>query len=136
MTQKSNQLSINLASIAQRDNATMKALALIGVLYLPGTFISGIFGMTFFNYNPPGNNDSADWMMSDKFWIYWVITIPVTILTVMLWAMLDETVEMYKSFIDKVKVALQDKWNKLPRFNRREEKEGANTNNQSMRFKV
>lgn len=90
--------------------------------------------MSFFNYNPPSNNDSADWMMSDKFWIYWVITIPVTIFTVMLWAMLDETVEMYKNFIKKVKVASRDMWNELPRFSRRKEDEGAN--NQAMGFKV
>lgn len=114
----------------------MKALALIGVLYLPGTFISGIFGMSFFNYNPPNNNGSADWMMSDKFWIYWAITIPVTIFTVMLWAMLDETVEMYKQSIRKAKVALQNMWNELPRFNKREDVKGASTNGQSMRFKV
>lgn len=112
----------------------MKALALIGVLYLPGTFISGIFGMSFFNYNPPNNN--SDWMMSDKFWIYWAITIPVTIFTVMLWAMLDETVEMYKKSIKKVKFALQDMWDDLPRFKRRQDDEGASTNNQSMRFKA
>ena len=136
VTQKSNQLSINLASIARRDNATMKALALIGVLYLPGTFISGIFGMSFFNYNPPSNNDSADWMMSDKFWIYWAITIPVTIFTVMLWAMLDETVELYKRSIKKVKFALEDMWDDLPRFNRRKSNEGVNTNDQSSRFKL
>lgn len=136
VTQKSNQLSINLASIARRDNATMKALALIGVLYLPGTFISGIFGMTFFNYNPPNNSNSADWMMSDKFWIYWAITIPVTIFTVLLWAMLDETVEMYKKSMNKVKVTLQGMWNELPRFNRREEGEGANSIDQHLRFKV
>ncbi|PCG96819.1 Mg2+ transporter protein, CorA-like/Zinc transport protein ZntB [Penicillium occitanis (nom. inval.)] len=135
VTQKSNQLSIKLASIARRDNATMKALALIGVLYLPGTFISGIFGMSFFNYNPP-NNNSAEWMMSDKFWIYWAITIPVTIFTVMLWAMLDETVEMYKKSIKKVKFALQDMWDDLPRFKRRQDDQGPSTNNQPMRFKV
>lgn len=92
--------------------------------------------MSFFNYNPPSNNDSADWMMSDKFWIYWVITIPVTIFTVMLWAMLDETVEMYKKSIRKMKVAWQHVWHELPRFNRREDEEGPNTNNQTMRFKA
>ncbi|KAE8554237.1 hypothetical protein EYB25_002775 [Talaromyces marneffei] len=140
VTQKSNQLSINLASIARRDNATMKALALIGVLYLPGTFISGIFGMSFFNYNPQGNNNNnnsgTDWMMSDKFWIYWTITIPVTIFTVMLWAMLDETVEMYKYFMNKVKVTLQDKWNERPRSNRQKDEEEASTNDPSMMLKV
>lgn len=90
----------------------MKALALIGVLYLPGTFISGIFGMTFFNYQPANNSNSADWVMSDKFWIYWVITIPVTIFTVLIWAMLDETTEMYETMIGKTKLALQQWWKK------------------------
>ncbi|EED21393.1 conserved hypothetical protein [Talaromyces stipitatus ATCC 10500] len=135
VTQKANQLSIDIARIARRDNATMKALALIGVLYLPGTFISGIFGSNFFNYNPPNNDGSADWRMSDKFWIYWVITIPVTIFTVMLWAMLDETVMLYKKFIGIVEDAMQKWWDDLAIFNKRRDAEeeydiggfGANT---------
>lgn len=109
VTQNSTQVSIDLAKIARRDNATMKALALIGVFYLPGTFISGIFGSNFFNYNPSNgaNTGSAtDWKMSDKFWIYWAITIPVTMFTVLLWAMLDETMEMYEILISRVKTAL------------------------------
>lgn len=109
VTQNSTQVSIDLAKIARRDNATMKALALIGVFYLPGTFISGIFGSNFFNYNPSNGastGSATDWKMSDKFWIYWAITIPVTMFTVLLWAMLDETMEMYEILISRVKTAL------------------------------
>lgn len=108
------QLSIDVARIARRDNATMKALALIGVLYLPGTFISGIFGMSFFNYNPSNNNNSSDWRMSGNFWIYWAVTIPVTVFTVFLWAILDETVEMFEKVLGRVKIALHRIWRGLP----------------------
>lgn len=58
----------------------MMALTLVGVLYLPGSFISGIFGSNFFNYSP-GSDGRPDWNMSSKFWIYWAVTIPLTIVT-------------------------------------------------------
>lgn len=124
VTQNNAQLSIDIAQIARRDNATMKALALIGVLYLPGTFISGIFGSNFFNYSPSSNsgnlsNGSADssvsdWNMSEEFWIYWVITIPVTLFTVLLWAMLDETMAVYESVFGRViRGAFGKLWSRL-----------------------
>jgi CorA-like Mg2+ transporter protein len=105
------QLSIDIANIARRDNATMKALAFIGVLYLPGTFISGIFGSNFVNYSP---SNGPDWQLSDKFWIYWVITIPVTVFTVLLWVVLDDTIEMYGSLIGRTRAAWRNIWNQLP----------------------
>ncbi|OKL64461.1 hypothetical protein UA08_00999 [Talaromyces atroroseus] len=108
------QISIDIAKIARRDNATMKALAFIGVLYLPGTFISGIFGSNFFNYNPPdSSSNNSDWNMSDKFWIYWAITIPVTMFTVLLWIVLDDTMEMYESLVSRVRAASRDIWSQI-----------------------
>lgn len=40
VAQRNTELSIQLAEVARADNSTMKTLALVGVIYLPGTFIS------------------------------------------------------------------------------------------------
>jgi hypothetical protein len=72
----------------------MKALTLIGVLYLPGTFISGIFGSNFFNYSP--GRDGPDWNMSSKFWIYWAVTIPLTILTFLSWVVPGHMIKLWR----------------------------------------
>lgn len=79
----------------------MQALTLIGVLYLPGTFISGIFGSNFFNYNPGSNG--PDWNMSSKFWIYWIVTIPLTILTVLGWAGPDYVIQLWRQAVTTIK---------------------------------
>jgi hypothetical protein len=38
--------------------------------------------MSFFHFTPSADGGSEQWTVSPKFWMYWVVTIPVTILTV------------------------------------------------------
>lgn len=38
--------------------------------------------MSFFNYNPGSN----EWTVSKKFWVYWVVAIPTTCITALLWS--------------------------------------------------
>lgn len=58
----------------------MKTLSLLGALFLPGTFLSSIFSMTFFNYQ----DDSVP-SMSPKIWVYFAIAIPMTIVVLLMW---------------------------------------------------
>jgi Mg2+ and Co2+ transporter CorA len=39
-----------LADISRRDSTSMKTLAILGSVFLPGTFLSSIFSMSFFNF--------------------------------------------------------------------------------------
>ncbi|KAH8698688.1 hypothetical protein BGW36DRAFT_376609 [Talaromyces proteolyticus] len=94
-----HQITMVIADTTRRDNATVKALTLVGVFYLPGTFISGIFGSNFFNYTP-GSSTGRDWNMSDKFWVYWVVTIPLTLMTLYGWAKLDDLVRICSDMLD------------------------------------
>lgn len=41
--------------------------------------------MSFFHYESSADNSSEQWTISPKFWVYWVVTIPVTALTICLW---------------------------------------------------
>lgn len=93
----------------QRDSTAMKTISVLGLVFLPGTFISvrkvvlvpfdilrmrladrnylfhkSIFGMTFFAFTPK----SSGWSTSSQFWIYWVVTIPVTLATWVIWRFL------------------------------------------------
>lgn len=40
--------------------------------------------MNFFTFSP-ASSDPDLWSISSKFWIYWVTTVPVTLLTVAVW---------------------------------------------------
>ncbi|KAL4903776.1 hypothetical protein BDW74DRAFT_179362 [Aspergillus multicolor] len=69
---------------ARSDSAAMKTIAVLGLLYLPGSFVSGLFGTNFFNLSTEGSNQ--EWVVSENFWLYWLITVPLTALTVVVWA--------------------------------------------------
>ncbi|KAH8817387.1 hypothetical protein F5884DRAFT_249042 [Xylogone sp. PMI_703] len=81
--------SRKIAYASKRDSATMKTIALLGVIFLPGTFLASIFSTTFFNFqttSPTSNSSDANpSVVSPKFWIYWAISIPVTLVLVGLW---------------------------------------------------
>jgi len=40
-----------LAHAAGRESTSMKTLTLLGAIFLPGAFVSSMFGMNFFNFD-------------------------------------------------------------------------------------
>jgi hypothetical protein len=68
-----------LAHASKRDSAAMKTISLLGAIFLPGAYLASVFSMTFFNFQNTGP------VISPSFWIYWVITIPLTAGIVAFW---------------------------------------------------
>jgi hypothetical protein len=83
-------------NLALQDNTVIKSIALLTMVFLPATFFSvcivtliifgaaltqlqALFSTTFFTFGENG------WKASHRFWIYWVITVPVTIVVVAVW---------------------------------------------------
>lgn len=75
--------SRTVATASQRDSSSMKALAAVTILFLPGTSIASLFSMSMFDWR------AGEQAVSDRFWIYWAITIPLTVLTVSFWLIWD-----------------------------------------------
>ncbi|KGO76230.1 hypothetical protein PITC_036560 [Penicillium italicum] len=71
--------SVEIGRAAQIDSSAMKTIAFVTLAFLPPTFISSIFSMSFFQCGDNG------WGMSNKFWLYWVVALPITIATVVIW---------------------------------------------------
>ncbi|KUJ10899.1 uncharacterized protein LY89DRAFT_626482 [Mollisia scopiformis] len=73
--------SRSLAHATKRDTGSMMALALLGTVFLPGTYIASIFSTTFFDFQ------NATWnsVMSPKFWLYWATAIPITLIILGAW---------------------------------------------------
>lgn len=82
MAQEDNNLNARMAVASSRDSSSMKALAVITAVFLPGEFMSSLFGMSIFDWQP---GDSGDTIVSYRFWIYWCLTIPLTIAILVLW---------------------------------------------------
>ncbi|KAH6654026.1 hypothetical protein BKA67DRAFT_268130 [Truncatella angustata] len=83
-----------LAHASKRDSTAMKTLSLLGAVFLPGTFLASIFSMTFFDFNvgPDNNsgpNDGTDAQVSQWLWVYFAVTVPLTLAIVGSWWWLD-----------------------------------------------
>ncbi|KAL4778538.1 hypothetical protein BJX76DRAFT_362627 [Aspergillus varians] len=79
-----NLVSQGFGRAARSDSNMMKTVAVVSMVYLPGTFVSGLFGTNFFSFQAePGNT----WLTADEFWLYWAVTIPLTLLTLGIWAL-------------------------------------------------
>ena len=67
----------------------MKGLAFMGALFLPGTFMSAIFSMPFFEFKIGRLYMSVSYFrlieltnFSDKLWVYFAAAVPLTTLTI------------------------------------------------------
>ena len=74
-------ITVDIGRAAQTDSAAMKTIGYITMTFLPATFISALFSMSFFDFDAEANI----WSMSSKFWVYWACAIPTTLVTFVLW---------------------------------------------------
>ena len=87
ISQQDSSISLQIGRIAQTDSSSMKTIAFLTLTFLPATFVSAVFSMSFFDFSPESNR----WAVSDKFWVYWVVAIPATVLTPLLWRLSNST---------------------------------------------
>ncbi|KAL2272421.1 hypothetical protein FJTKL_06588 [Diaporthe vaccinii] len=71
-----------LAYATKNDSTAMKALSLLGAIFLPGAYVASILSTTFFDFHDSADLSSA---VSPKFWLYWVVVIPFTVCVVAAW---------------------------------------------------
>ena len=91
--QTDNRLSARIAVSSGRDSTAMKTLAFITALFLPGTYIATLFSMSMFEWqaspsdapSTSSSSSSPSVSISNKFWIYWATTIPLTVAVVVGW---------------------------------------------------
>ncbi|OHF04436.1 hypothetical protein CORC01_00288 [Colletotrichum orchidophilum] len=74
-------ISVDIGRATQRDSEAMKTVAFLTLLFLPATFVSAVFSTSFFDYD----SGSGLWSVSDKFWIFWVVAVPITVTTALMW---------------------------------------------------
>lgn len=96
MAQEDNVLNARMAVASSRDSSAMKALAVITAVFLPGEFLSSLFGMSMFDWLGPDEEDegssasSKDGVgnvkrFSQSFWVFWAVAIPVTVFILVVW---------------------------------------------------
>ncbi|KUJ23863.1 uncharacterized protein LY89DRAFT_776084 [Mollisia scopiformis] len=87
MQQKDSKVNIQLAETSatiaresKKDSSAMKAIAVLTMCFLPGTFLATIFAMPLFNWD---SNDGPG--IKGGFRLYWAIAIPLTVGVLLIW---------------------------------------------------
>ncbi|KAI0172130.1 hypothetical protein GGR52DRAFT_455980 [Hypoxylon sp. FL1284] len=74
--------NVEIALATGRESRHMRSIAVVTMIFLPGTFFAGIFSMQFFNWIP---DDDENTIVSRYFWIYVLVTVVATALTLGTW---------------------------------------------------
>ncbi|KAF2685942.1 hypothetical protein K458DRAFT_365146 [Lentithecium fluviatile CBS 122367] len=80
--QNQSNYTATIALETRRDSAAMKTIAVLTILFLPGTFVATLFSMDMFQWQP---DNGAEPTVSKMFWVYWIVTAPLTTLVMMIW---------------------------------------------------
>ncbi|KAH7193832.1 uncharacterized protein B0J16DRAFT_412397 [Fusarium flagelliforme] len=81
VAQYDSRIAVKIGKATQTDSAAMKTIAFVTLTFLPATFISALFSMSFFNVS----DDTGEWTVNKEIWMYFVIAIPVTLITCGVW---------------------------------------------------
>ncbi|KAF2809338.1 uncharacterized protein BDZ99DRAFT_520694 [Mytilinidion resinicola] len=63
------------------DNSVIRLVTLVTMFYLPSSFVASLFGMNLFDFD----SQTSNIRIATDFWIYLVVTIPLTALTAAGW---------------------------------------------------
>ena len=80
-----------ISEATNRDSSAMRSLAVLGALFLPGTFVavshfaSRILSTGWYADGAFQTLFSINSLQEQPFWVYWVITIPLTLLVLAAW---------------------------------------------------
>ncbi|KAF1349799.1 hypothetical protein BDV97DRAFT_175555 [Delphinella strobiligena] len=72
-----NRTMLDVTRESVDDNTTVKLITIFTLVYLPASFVSSVLGMEIFNFD----QDSQRLVMSSDIWIFIVLAVPLTLLT-------------------------------------------------------
>ena len=85
-TVKETQISREIAELTRKDNHSMKTIALVTMVFLPGTFIASLFDVPLFDWTAKNVSN----VINARLWVYFIFTVPLTLGIALLWFMLTQ----------------------------------------------
>jgi hypothetical protein len=61
-----------------KDSSAMKTIAIMTMIFLPGTFFATLFAVPSLKWDKPD-------VIQENFWVYWAFTLPVTAVVILVW---------------------------------------------------
>ncbi|EAU34058.1 conserved hypothetical protein [Aspergillus terreus NIH2624] len=86
LTNEINNQMLELTSQSFDENITVRVVTLVTLIYLPASFVSTLLGMNLFDFD----NSNHGFSISYQFWIFVVIAVPLTLLTLGTWYLLTK----------------------------------------------
>ncbi|KAH6997410.1 hypothetical protein EDB80DRAFT_897078 [Ilyonectria destructans] len=74
-----SKVNLEVAQLTRRDSSVMKSIAVLGMIFLPATFVTAFFSMGFFDWN---GDEPRDGGPSGYIWIYAIAVVALTLLSV------------------------------------------------------
>ena len=91
-SQNDSLLNVRIAASTKEDSISMKTFTFLTALFLPGTFIATLLSANMIQWLPDNSNSTqtesvtdSDITISRYYWVYWVLTIPITLLVMFGW---------------------------------------------------
>lgn len=78
-TTQGNKIQYQIAIESKADSSAMKAISVLTMFFLPATFVAAFFAMPLFDWDASGN------VVKERFWIYWAVTVPATLVVLAAW---------------------------------------------------
>ncbi|KUJ07168.1 uncharacterized protein LY89DRAFT_691967 [Mollisia scopiformis] len=72
-----------IALESKKDSTAMKTISILGMVFLPGTFIAAVFAMPVFDWDADGAP-----VMKPASRYYWAITVPLTVTILLTWCLM------------------------------------------------
>jgi Mg2+ and Co2+ transporter CorA len=74
------QVNHTIALESKRDNAQMKSIALLTMIYIPLSCVASVFSTSLFNFDPKEGE-----IVSKYFWVFLGVSAALTLVTVGIW---------------------------------------------------
>lgn len=91
---KSNELNTRIATSTKKDSIAMMTFTFITALFLPGSYISSLFSMSMFDWQPDSSSNGHSEVVTRQFWVYWAITAPLTAAVMFGWFVWYRTTDL------------------------------------------
>ena len=85
ITQSNAEYTAALAVDGKRDSIAMKTISILGIVYLPGTFVATLFSINAFDWGGADGKESSSLTVAPSIWIYFAIAVPLTVVTFLGW---------------------------------------------------
>lgn len=86
LAMEANYNMLDLTQHTVGDSSTVRVVTLVTMIYLPPSFVATLLGTNLFNFD---SSENGRFRISPQFWIFVAISVPLTMITVGVWLLIN-----------------------------------------------